>query len=156
MLFRSALRTGPYGRCVYRCDNNVVDHQVVNIAFKNGITASLTMHGHSDEEGRSLRIDGSRATLKGKFATSSAWLEIHEHLTGEVERFDFASDVDQSSGHGGGDAGLMHHFVQVMRGEVKPLTSARDSLESHLLAFAAEESRLRKATVDMNYFEQSH
>lgn len=151
-----SLRTGPYGRCVYRCDNNVVDHQVVNIAFKNGITASLTMHGHSDEEGRSLRIDGSRATLKGKFATSSAWLEIHEHLTGEVKRFDFASDVDQSSGHGGGDAGLMHHFVQVMRGDVKPLTSARDSLESHLLAFAAEESRLRKATVDMNYFEQSH
>ena len=151
-----ALRTGPYGRCVYHCDNNVVDHQVVNIAFKNGITATLTMQGHSEEEGRSLRVDGSRATLKGKFASSTAWLEIHEHVSGEVERFEFASEVDQSSGHGGGDAGLMHHFVQVMRGEVPPLTSARDSLESHLMAFAAEESRLEKKTIEMDRFEKSH
>lgn len=151
-----ALRTGPYGRCVYHCDNDVVDHQVVNITFKKDVTATLTMHGHSEEEGRSLRIDGSRSTLKGKFASSTAWLEIHEHLTGEVTRFDFASEVDQSSGHGGGDAGLMHHFVQVMRGEVQPLTSARDSLESHLMAFAAEEARLEKKTIDMDQFEKNH
>ncbi len=151
-----ALRTGPYGRCVYRCDNNVVDHQVVNIAFKNGVTATLTMHGHSEEEGRTLRIDGSRATLKGKFAHNTAWLEIHEHLTGEVERFRFAAEVDQSAGHGGGDSGLMHHFVQVLRGEVSPLTSARDSLESHLMAFAAEESRLQKATILMDSFKKDH
>ncbi|MBG0788194.1 MAG: Gfo/Idh/MocA family oxidoreductase, partial [Anaerolineaceae bacterium] len=149
-----ALRNGPYGRCVYHCDNDVVDHQVVNIAFKNGVTATLTMHGHSEEEGRTLRIDGSRATLKGKFATSAAWLEVHEHVTGGVERFEFASDVDQTSGHGGGDAGLMHHFVQVIRGEVPPLTSARDSLESHLMAFAAEESRLAQITINMDQFEQ--
>lgn len=151
-----ALRTGPYGRCVYHCDNDVVDHQVVSIAFKNGITATLTMHGHSEEEGRSLRIDGSRATLKGKFASSAAWLEIHEHVSGAVERFEFASEVDQSSGHGGGDSGLMHHFVQVMRGDVPPLTSARDSLESHLMAFAAEESRLAQTTIHMDQFEQIH
>ncbi len=68
----------------------------------------------------------------------------------------FASDVDQSSGHGGGDAGLMHHIVQVMRGETPPLTSARDSLESHLMAFAAEESRLEKITINMDQFEQKH
>ena len=129
---------------------------MVNITFKNGVTATLTMHGHSEEEGRSLRIDGSRATLKGKFASSTAWLEIYEHVSGEVERFEFASDVDQSSGHGGGDSGLMHHFVQVMRGEIPPLTSARDSLESHLMAFAAEESRLKKITMDMDQYEQTH
>ena len=151
-----ALRTGLYGRCVYHCDNDVVDHQIVNIAFKNGITATLTMHGHSEEEGRTLRIDGSRATLKGKFAHNTAWLAVHEHLTGEVERFRFASEVDQSSGHGGGDSGLMHHFVQVMRGEVPPLTSARDSLESHLMAFAAEESRLQQKTIHMDSFKQDH
>jgi predicted dehydrogenase len=151
-----ALRTGPYGRCVYHCDNNVVDHQVVEITFKNGITATLTMQGHSDEEGRSLRVDGSQASLFGKFSYSQAWLEVREHLTGAVERFRFPSEVDQTSGHGGGDAGLMHHFVQVMRGEVPPLTSARDSLESHLMAFAAEESRLKNKTVDMAEWEKAN
>ncbi len=151
-----ALRTGPYGRCVYHCDNNVVDHQVVEITFENGITTTLTMQGHSDEEGRSLRIDGSKASLFGKFSYSQAWLEVHDHLTGDMERFRFPSEVDQTSGHGGGDAGLMHHFVQVMGGEVPPLTSARDSLESHLMAFAAEESRLEKKTIDMPEWEQQH
>lgn len=150
-----ALQTGPYGRCVYHCDNDVVDHQVVEMTFASGITATLTMHGHSHEEGRTLRVDGSRATLLGKFTYSQAWLEIHEHLTGKVTRFQFPSEVDQTSGHGGGDDGLMQHFVQVMRGEVPPLTSARDSLESHWMAFAAEEARLEKKTIDLLQWSQT-
>jgi len=151
-----ALRHGPYGRCVYRCDNDVVDHQVVNTAFPSGITAALTMHGHSFEESRTLRVDGSLATLLGKFAYSQAWLEIHPHIPGaRVERFTFPTEVDQTSGHGGGDAGLMQRFVGAMRGEQAPLTSARDALESHLMAFAAEEARLQHKTVDMNGYRKS-
>jgi predicted dehydrogenase len=147
-----ALRTGPYGRCVYRTDNDVVDHQVVSMRFESGITATLTMHGHSHEEGRTLRVDGSRATLLGKFSYSESWLEVHEHGSGAVEQFTFASEVEQASGHGGGDDGLMNTFVQAMRGEQAPLTSARDSLESHLMAFAAEGARLGNVMVDMDKF----
>jgi hypothetical protein len=150
-----ALGEGPYGRCVYRCDNDVVDHQIVNLSFPSGITTSLTMHGHSHEESRTLRVDGSQATLLGKFAYSQAWLEIHPHFPGaELERFNFPTEVDQTSGHGGGDAGLMRRFVSAMRGEQAPLTSARDSLESHLMAFAAEDSRLDGKTIDMNAYRQ--
>jgi len=149
-----ALRTGPYGRCVYHCDNDVVDHQVVNMTFASGVTATLTMHGHSHEEGRTLRVDGSKATLLGKFTYSQAWLEVHDHLSGAVERFRFPSEVDQTAGHGGGDAGLMRHFIQVLCGETPPLTTARDSLESHLMAFAAEEARLLDKTLDMETFQQ--
>jgi predicted dehydrogenase len=150
-----ALGEGPYGRCVYRCDNDVVDHQIVNLSFPSGITTSLTMHGHSHEESRTLRVDGSQATLLGKFAYSQAWLEIHPHFPGaELERFTFPTEVDQTSGHGGGDAGLMRRFVSAMRGEQAPLTNARDSLESHLMAFAAEESRLNGKTIDMNAYRQ--
>ena len=151
-----ALRTGPYGRCVYHCDNDVVDHHVVEMTFEDGITATLTMHGHSHEEGRTLRVDGSRATLLGKFTYSQAWLEVHEHGSGEVTRFRFLSEVDQTSGHGGGDDGLMRHFVQVMRGEAPPLTSARDSLESHLMAFAAEEARLEDKTIDFMQWSKTN
>ena len=147
-----ALQNGPYGRCVYHCDNDVVDHQVVEMTFESGITAALTMHGHSHEEGRTLRIDGSRATLLGKFTYSQAWLEVHEHISGAVSRYRFPSEVDQTSGHGGGDDGLMRHFVQVIRGETQPLNSARDSLESHLMAFAAEEARLEHKTIEMSEF----
>ncbi len=147
-----ALQTGPYGRCVYHCDNNVVDHQVVSMTFPSGITATLTMHGHSHEEGRTLRVDGSHATLLGKFSYSQAWLEVHDHASTQIRRYRFPSEVEQTAGHGGGDAGLMHRFVEAMRGERTTLTSARDSLESHLMAFAAEASRLGNQTVDMDTF----
>jgi predicted dehydrogenase len=148
-----ALQDGAYGRCVYHCDNDVVDHQLVSLAFPSGITASLTMHGHSHEESRTMRVDGSKATLLGKFAFSQAWLEVRPHFPGaKVERFAFSTEVDQTSGHGGGDAGLMRRFVKALRGEQSPLTGARDSLESHLMAFAAEESRLMGKTIDMDAY----
>ncbi|MDY6866944.1 MAG: Gfo/Idh/MocA family oxidoreductase [Chloroflexota bacterium] len=150
-----ALRIGPYGRCVYHCDNNVVDHQIVSMTFESGITATLTMHGHSHEEGRTLRVDGSQATLLGKFSYSQAWLEVHDHALAPLERYTFPSEVDQTAGHGGGDAGLMHQFVKAIRGEKPPLTSARDSLESHLMAFATDEARIENKCINMNQYRSN-
>lgn len=146
-----ALENGRYGRCVYLCDNDVVDHQTVNMQFANGASAVLFMHGHSYEESRTMRYDGSRATLRGKFDYVNGWIEIHDHLTDTVEKLTIPAGV---SGHGGGDEGIIRGFVQAMQGKQPPLTAARDSLESHLLAFAAEESRLNGTVIDMNKFRQ--
>ncbi len=149
-----ALKTGPYGRCVYHCDNNVVDHQSVQMAFPSGVTATLIMHGHAHEEARTLRVDGSQATLLGKFSHGHAWLEIHGHGDGRVERFTFPTVVDGASGHGGGDDGVMHQFVKVMQGDSTAQTPVRESLESHLLAFAAEKARLEGQIINMEAFRR--
>ena len=148
-----ALRMGPYGRCVYHCDNDVVDHQIVTAEFANGISASLTMHGHSFEECRTLRIDGSQATLLGKFGLNRTFIEIHDHRSMRVERIDFPNQVEQR-GHGGGDYGVVRSFVRAMQQEGKLLTGFRDSLESHLMAFAAEEARLEDSVVAMDDFRR--
>lgn len=148
----AALKYGPYGRCVYKCDNDVVDHQVVAMEFADGLSATFTMHGHSFEEGRTLRIDGSQATLLGKFSFNRTYLEVHDHRTAEVERLDFPNEVE-TGGHGGGDDGLMHAFLAALEDrEQPPLTSARAALESHLLAFAAERARVEGTLVDMDEF----
>jgi len=156
---RHALETGPYGRCVYQCDNNVVDHQTVNLEFESGTTAVLFMHGHSHEEQRTMRYDGTRATLRGKFAYGFGdSLEIHDHLTGSMERID---PLAAYSGHGGGDFGIMSAFVQALRrapettsSRAVRLTTARESLESHLMAFAAEEARVEGLIVSMDDFRR--
>ena len=147
-----ALETGPYGRCVYHCDNDVVDHQIVNIEFESGVSAALVMHGHSHEEARTLRYDGTRATLCGKFAYGrDDFIEIHDHLSGHVERITPSAG---DSGHGGGDEGLMSAFVQAARDPAQSLTTARESLESHLMAFAAEQARVEGRVVDMAAYRQ--
>lgn len=150
-----ALREGPYGRCVYYCDNDVVDHQDVTMEFPSGITANLTMHGHSHEEGRTLRIDGTHASLLAKFSFHRSFIEIHDHRSMEIEFFDFPSTVEQV-GHGGGDAGIMRDFVQNVRDRQSSYNSARESLESHYMAFAAEQSRREQTKINMAYFRKEY
>jgi predicted dehydrogenase len=145
-----ALETGPYGRCVYRCDNDVVDHQVSVLSYPSGLNVTLTMQAASHIEGRTVRIDGRRATL---LANESRYeLEVHDHLTGEHKTIHSPRGV---GGHSGGDEGLISAFIrEVTDGQPGNglLTSARESLESHVLAFAAEQARGSGQAVDMHAF----
>jgi len=143
-----ALHTGPYGRCVYGCDNDVVDHQIVNMLFEGGPTASVTMIGFTEADHRQTRIFGTRGQLVGDGRT--------------IRRFDFLTDrwevseagaADPSilGGHGGGDAGLMEAFVDAVRhgDQHRVLSGPEESLESHMMAFAAERSRIENRVVPM-------
>jgi len=148
------LKTSPYGRCVYKCDNDVVDHQVVNIEFENNVTANLIMHGFSEREGRTLRIDGTKATLFGQFSDSGQEILLFDHFSG-TEKVIFTQKLSiGSSGHGGGDFALIDAFLETLLNKSKsqPLTNAYETLESHLMAFAANESRLQAKVIDMQNF----
>lgn len=153
---RRAIETGPYGRCVYRAGNDVVDHQVVSFLFEDGASGTLTMHGHSAEEGRSIRIDGTKATLRGTFKSSleEIRLEPHDMKTafeggGELIPLE-APEANPGGGHGGGDGGLARSFVRSIReGAREPVSSY---MESHYLAFAIEQARLEGRIVDMQTF----
>jgi predicted dehydrogenase len=147
-----ALETGPYGRCVYHCDNNVVDHQQTVIEFEGGVTAELTMHGYSALEGRSIRIDGTRGTLIGSFMDLGDELYFIESSNGE--RRTLIELQTRKETHGGGDWKLTESFLDSLQSNSKtiPLTTARASLESHLMAFAAEKSRMERRVIDMKEF----
>ena len=136
-----ALREGPYGRCVYACDNDVVDNQVVNMFFEDGTTASMTMTAFNFHSGRRTRIFGT----KGEIDTDSRVITIRNFLNDTERTVDtrVVNDGGILSGHGGGDVGLMDNFVQAVA-EDNPsliLTGVDETLESHLMVFAAEKSR---------------
>jgi predicted dehydrogenase len=136
-----ALREGPYGRCVYHCDNDVVDHQVVLMRFAGDISVTLTMHGHAHIEERTTRIEGTRGTLQSMFGTAGSWITVAEHCSDRHTRYDTTA-ID-FAGHGGGDFALVEAFLESIQGSgSQARTTARKSLASHLLAFAAEHSRL--------------
>jgi predicted dehydrogenase len=145
-----ALQEGPYGRCVYRCDNDVVDHQVVNLLFDNEVTVAFTMSAFTNEISRTFKIMGTLGEIRG------------DHLKNEIEIKYFTGRVDRinpkqvEGGHEGSDTLIMEDFVrQIKNNDNSSTTSATESAKSHLIAYAAEESRLTGKTIDMaEYIQQ--
>ena len=139
------LKNGPYGRCVYRCDNDVVDHQVSNFEFEGGITAAFSMEALTHYGGRRTRIFCTNGDMFGDEKT----LTITNAITGKQDVWDVRKEKNDGSGHGGGDHGLVHDFVRAVSfKDPKLLTSTiQASMESHLMGFQAEASRLNKGAV---------
>jgi predicted dehydrogenase len=148
-----ALNETPYGKCVFRSDNDVVDHQVVNMEFEDGATATFSMSGFTREQTRMVQIMGTKGEIRGNMAENS--ISIYDFLTKHetIIKFDHPT-----GGHGGGDNGIVRTFLRDIdrHGEQESLSSASVSMRSHLMAFAAEESRLNKGdSIDLDTFYDS-
>jgi len=137
-----ALREGPYGCCVYACDNDAVDHQVVAMEFASGATATFTMTAFTEMADRRTQIFGTRGELHGDGET----IRVHDFRSGEWQTIDSGARAAMSAaeGHGGGDGELMGAFVRAVATGDRTLvrSGARESLRSHLAVLAAERSRI--------------
>lgn len=137
------LRTTNYGRCVYKMENDQPDHYITNILFDNNITASFSMEAFTSYEGRRTRVMGSMGDIVGDMNSFT----VTDFRTGEVRTWNQKSD-----GHGGGDWRLIANWVQAVdKRDASVLTSTIDaSIESHLMGFAAEKSRMNKTVEAVN------
>lgn len=162
-----SLRTTPYGYCVFDSDNNVVDHQVVNMEFEDGITASFTMTAFTpDKRGREMRFFGTKGILEifGKndyiYMTryaDSTFQGPKEPIAIDVRRKEDKNGIGITSGHGGGDSGIIdaiyYEFNNAYEGF--SVSTARDSYLNHLISFAAEKSRLESIVVDIDEYAKN-
>lgn len=141
---RQALSTSPYGRCVFQCDNNVVDHQVVNLEMEGGLTVNFTMCGFTADVSRYSKYMGTEGEVIADMGTNK--IEIH--------RFGYPKEVIDIGkvvghvGHGGGDQVIVSDFLDYINGiPCKGITSLANSMESHFICMAAEESRIQHGQV---------
>ena len=151
-----ALQSSPYGRCVFRCDNNVCDHQVTNILFQNGVTASFHLSGLTNRMHRTIKIMCENGEILGDDEKSELVItrySANADYTGESRK----EQIQNAEGfHGGGDYGLTMDFLDEIRGlEARNRCSIERSVESHLMAFAAEQSRIRGQVMDMEEMKNS-
>ena len=138
-----SLKTTDYGRCVYRMDNDQPDHLTVNILFRNGVTAAFSMEAFVSYEGRRTRIMGSLGDVTGDMESFT----VTSFKTGKRRVWSMKSDA-----HGGGDHPMVRDWVQAV-GQQRPellSSSIEESVESHLMAFAAERSRLQRTIEDVS------
>jgi predicted dehydrogenase len=145
----AAIATGPYGRCVWKCDNDVVDHQVVNLQFPNDITATFTMTAFTEAMGRRLRVFGTGGELE--FGEKSIRIRTFADHNETVIQLG-----DETGGHGGGDSRIVNDWLHALhtRDASGIVANAQESLASHEVVFAAEMSRREGRTVSLDELRQ--
>lgn len=143
-----AIKTGPYGRCVYHCDNNVVDHQVVNLNMTDGSTISHTMCAFTATGTRSSKFMGTKGEIVADMTGNL--ILITKFGESKSETIDISAIASDFSGHGGGDTRMVEEFLDLLIEQKEPTertTSVAQSMESHYVAMAAEQSRLASGAV---------
>lgn len=146
-----ALITSPYGRCVYHCDNDVVDHQAVTMEYEGGKVATLTMSGFN-KGGRDTVIMGTKGEIHASIETEV--MDFYDFETRTTRSIYDPNDIEAHGGHKGGDEGIMADLYDYVALD-KPSSSISDlkvSCMSHLICFAAEEARVKGTTVDMDEY----
>ena len=135
---------------MFHCDNNVVDHQVVNLEFENHVTVNMTMSAFTENCARRIHIMGTKGELRGNMELGE--IELSDFATGEKEIIRLYTPP---TGHSGSDTNMMKDFVRYLREDSTQVRSrASVSVESHLIALAAERSRVTGETVDLREFRK--
>jgi predicted dehydrogenase len=149
----------PYGRCVWKCDMDVVDHQSVAIEFADGATATHNMVGGSSRPSRAIHLLGTAGEIQGVFEEQCFVVRHidprpgHEYSE-EVIDLSIGGDMHGAfGGHGGGDMRLVADWVRVMRGEEPSIstTGLEDSIAGHLVGFCADRAMEEHRVVDVAY-----
>ena len=146
---RRAMYESDYGKCVFRCDNNVVDHQVAEIEFENGVLATLTMSAYTKDCFRKTIVYGTDAELRADDLNNV--ITVRRFLDGtQEEKIDVNRLSDDFSGHGGGDNRMLEEVLTSVpggRSDEEVASALNKSLISHVMCFAAEKSRLHGGEV---------
>ncbi len=151
---KEAISTKQYGKCVFKCDNDVMDHQIVNILFEDDVTASFHVSAFN-EGGRRSVIMGTEGELRTEMNSNIA--QFFNFATRQTEEINLASVVSNgqlTDGHGGGDTGVVEALYDYVTDKLaKNEVSEIDiSCKNHMIVFAAEESRLEHTVVDVQKF----
>ena len=147
-----AIRTTQYGKCVYRCDNDVVDHQVVTMLFEDDITVTFSMNAFN-RGGRYLHIMGTKGELHAALDNDTP-IRIYDFETAKTTEIDVIAGDGVLNGHGGGDEGIVDSLYEYLMDNYKgsSISDIRTSVNNHLLVFAAEKARKEECVVDFEAF----
>ena len=137
------LEQGLYGRCIYHCDNDVVDHQIVSMEMESEVTINFSMDIFTLEDHRATQI----CLTEGEIEGDETQIKVRRFRGGEETIYDF-SDIKHKPFHAGADLDLMNDFIEAIQTEGKYLRTSIDlSVESHRICFEAERSRKEKRTI---------
>lgn len=152
-MVEKALRTTQYGKCVFKCDNDVVDHQTVNLLFEDDITVTFTMNAFN-KGGRFIHIMGTKGELHAAMDGKGTPITLYDFETKATTEIPIVAKDGITGGHGGGDEGIITSLYAYLNGEYTgcSISDIRTSVNNHLIVFAAEEARAKGTVVDFDEY----
>lgn len=151
-----ALETGPYGRCVYRCGNDVCDHMSMILEFDNDVTATFTLTAHTSACHRNIHILCEDGEIIADDETNQILVRHHASSQAESFREQIYHIRTNNSGHSGGDSGILNDFTDsLITASTDSRSSISKSIESHIMAYALEQSRITGSVVNIGKFTES-
>ena len=144
----NTLKTTQYGKCVYKCNNDVVDHQVVNLEFENGAVASFNMCAFN-KGNRFIRVMGTMGEIYGDMDKNT--IEYYDFTSKTTTEINACKENLSASGHGGGDPGIVNAFYKYVTEDYygDEISEIGISVDNHIIAFAAEKSRLERRVIEL-------
>jgi len=152
-IVEKTLRTTEYGKCVFHCDNTVVDHQTANLEFEGGVTATFTMNAFN-KGGRFFHIFGTQGEIHAEMSKEEKPILVYDFDTKETTEHIVTGKEGITNGHGGGDVGILEALYNAACGEEvgRSLSDISVSVASHMIVFAAEKARKEGIVVDFNQY----
>ncbi|MFC7620624.1 Gfo/Idh/MocA family protein [Microlunatus sp. GCM10028923] len=144
----------PYGRCVWRSDNDVLDRQTVSVEFADGIVGSFLLSGNAAVGNRTLEIVGTRGELSGSLDTGKIRIRRIADAGDQLYQEELITTDVAGLAHGGGDLKLVADFVRAVRGEPVSVSSTKieNSIDGHLIVFAADRALAERRWVELSEF----
>ncbi len=150
----NTLRKTQYGKCIYKCDNDVVDHQTVNMLFEDDVTVTFTMTAFA-VDGRYINIMGTKGQIRASLGGNTP-IKVFNIETKQFEEFECNGSNSITAGHGGGDTGIVKTLYDYIIGEYNGVCvpTIDESCYNHLIVFAAEQARKKNTIIDVeNYIK---
>ena len=149
---KKSLMESNYGKCVFHCDNDVVDHQTVNMLFEDDVTVTFTMNAFNTG-GRYINIYGTKGEIRAALKGDTP-IRVYDIVSKETEEIPSSGTDGVLGGHGGGDAGIVRTLYSYMVGEYNGVSvpTIEESCYNHLITFAAEHARNTGTVVDVEEY----
>lgn len=151
----NAIRTTQYGKCVFKCDNDVVDHQTVNMLFEDDVTVTFTMNAFN-KGGRFIHIMGTKGEIRAAIDGETP-ISIYDFETRKTREHNVITSDGVTAGHGGGDYGIVTTLYDYLTDNYNGFSASgvTTSVNNHLIVFAAEESRATNKVIDLDEFAET-
>ena len=138
------LKQGPYGKCVFYCDNDVCDNLTSIFKFDNKVTSNFNINAFTKESDKKIRLFYKEGEVEASFKQKEIKIKSFLNTDEKIIK------IDQENT----DEKLFLDFIDRVKNKnyKSCISDVGSVIESHVATFAAEFANVSETVVDVKSF----